>query len=173
MKLAERLMTMDERVWRRHANPASGWSRVVTVLPLLSLAVWSRVWLCWGAVPLVLLALFWVWWNPRAFGEPERLDAWISKGVMGERIYLEHHSEIAPHHVKVARNLAWASAPGLLLWAYGLWALWWEAVVFGGLLGVLPKLWFIDRMVWIFEDWRRAGRPVPGVNDDELRDDFH
>jgi hypothetical protein len=44
----ERLMAMDDRVWRRHANPWSGWTRV-TVLPLLVLAIWSRVWIGWWA----------------------------------------------------------------------------------------------------------------------------
>jgi len=44
-RMAERLMAMDDAVWMRHANPASVWSRIVTPLPLLPLAVWSRVWL--------------------------------------------------------------------------------------------------------------------------------
>jgi hypothetical protein len=48
-KSLERLMSMDDRVWRRHANPWSGWTRV-TALPLLVLAIWSRVWIGWWAV---------------------------------------------------------------------------------------------------------------------------
>jgi hypothetical protein len=34
---------MGDEAWLRHANPWSGWTRFATVLPLLSLAVWSRV----------------------------------------------------------------------------------------------------------------------------------
>jgi hypothetical protein len=45
----ERLMAMDDGVWRRHANPWSGWTRV-TVLPILVLAIWSRVWIGWWAL---------------------------------------------------------------------------------------------------------------------------
>ncbi|WP_272007146.1 hypothetical protein [Roseovarius sp. ZX-A-9] len=26
--------------------------------------------------------------------------------------------------------------------------------VFGMLLTMLPEIWFVDRMVWIFHDWR-------------------
>jgi hypothetical protein len=52
----ERLMAMDDRVWRRHANPWSGWTRV-TALPLLVLAIWSRVWIGWWA----MLAVWLVW----------------------------------------------------------------------------------------------------------------
>jgi hypothetical protein len=43
-KLLERLMGMDDATWARHANPWSGWTRV-TIVPLLSSANWSRVWL--------------------------------------------------------------------------------------------------------------------------------
>jgi hypothetical protein len=50
--------------------------------------------------------------------------------------------------------------------AGGLWALWWEGAVFGMLLAMLPKLWFLDRMVWLHRDWVAAGRAVPGYADD-------
>ncbi|NMB79453.1 MAG: hypothetical protein GYA23_10220, partial [Methanomicrobiales archaeon] len=40
---------LDDETWRRHANP---WSVLLrnTVLPLLVLAFWSRLWLCWYAL---------------------------------------------------------------------------------------------------------------------------
>ena len=34
------LFRMDERVWERHANPLSVWSRFAT-FPLILLALWS------------------------------------------------------------------------------------------------------------------------------------
>jgi len=37
-------LAMDDATWRRHANPWSVWTRA-TVLPLVIVAVWSRVWL--------------------------------------------------------------------------------------------------------------------------------
>ena len=155
-------MAMDDRVWLRHANPLSGWSRM-TVLPLIALAVWSRVWLGWGALVPVALALVWLWWNPRAFAPPERFDSWMSKGVLGERIFLEHRAALPAHHRRAARVLAWLSLPGALVMIWGLWALWWEGAVFGVALSMLPKVWFVDRMVWIHEDWVRSGRQVPGL----------
>ncbi|KMW56511.1 hypothetical protein AIOL_001465 [Candidatus Rhodobacter oscarellae] len=168
MKRAERMMSMDDRTWRRHCNPWSGWTRMLTALPLLVLAVWSRVWLGWGALIPIFLALAWIWWNPRAFREPKRFDAWMSRGVLGERVYLEHRSEIAAHHRRAALVLALLSLPGALVMIWGLIALWWEGAVFGAILAGLPKIWFVDRMVWIFEDWRREGRDVPGMNAHEL-----
>ncbi|MDJ0821808.1 MAG: hypothetical protein QNJ09_08380 [Paracoccaceae bacterium] len=164
-KVTERLMAMDDATWRRHANPWSGWTRLLTALPLFALAVWSRVWLGWGALVPVALALAWIWWNPRAFAEPANFDSWMSRAVLGERIFLEHREEVAPGHRMAARVLSWASLPGLAVFIWGLYALWWEGVVFGMLLTALPKIWFCDRMVWIHADWTREGRPVPGLEE--------
>lgn len=159
---AERVMSMDDAVWRRHANPWSVWTRMLTCLPLLVLAIWSRVWLgVWALIP-VALALFWIWFNPRAFPPPERLDSWASKGVLGERVFLSHRGEIAAHHLRVAQVLSLLSLPGALIMIWGLWVFWWEGALFGMIGAALPKIWFVDRMVWIYEDWRRAGHPVPG-----------
>ncbi len=165
---AERLMGMDDRVWRRHANPWSGWTRMLTTLPFLVLAIWSRVWIGWWALLVVAVALLWIWWNPRAFPEPRRFDNWMSKGVLGERVFLEHREEVAAHHRRAAYVLGWLSVPGSVVMVWGLIALWWEGAVFGAILTALPKVWFVDRMVWIFEDWRREGRDVPGMEAHEL-----
>lgn len=168
MRGAERLMSMDDATWRRHANPLSGWTRMLTALPLLLLALWSRVWLGWWSVLPIAMAVFWIWWNPRAFGEPASFDSWMSRGVLGERIYIDHRAELPAHHLTAARTLALASLPGMIVMIWGIVALWWEGAVFGGLLAVIPKIWFVDRMAWIFQDWVAAGRAVPGVERDEL-----
>ncbi|MBS8226546.1 hypothetical protein DYI42_09930 [Vannielia litorea] len=156
-------MAMDDATWRRHANPWSGWSRMFTTLPLLALAIWSRVWLGWGALVPVALALGWIWANPRVFPEPERFGAWMSRGVLGERIFLEHRAEIASEHRRAGLLLGALSLPGAVVMAWGLWALWADWVVFGVVLTALPKVWFVDRMAWVHDDWCRAGRRVPGM----------
>ncbi len=38
---------MTDAVWQRHTNPWSVWTRYAS-LPLLIVAIWSRVWLGWG-----------------------------------------------------------------------------------------------------------------------------
>ncbi|MDW3222296.1 MAG: DUF6653 family protein [Paracoccaceae bacterium] len=162
-KGTERVMGMDDVVWLRHANPWSGWTRMLTCLPLLALAVWSRVWLgVWALVPLAL-SVFWIWINPRAFPPPESLDNWMSKGVMGERIFLHHRSEVLAHHKRAAIVLSLLSLPGAAVMVWGLYALWWEGAVFGVILTALPKIWFVDRMVWIYQDWVDDGRSPPGL----------
>jgi len=151
---AERLMGMDDAVWRRHANPWSVWTRF-TVLPLIVLAIWSRVWLGWFCLVPLVLALFWAWWNPRAFAPAGDLDNWASRAVLGERVFLHNRGGVADHHVAWARVLAAMSFPGLLLLVWGLWALDPLAAICGTILTVLPKVWFCDRMVWLYQDWLR------------------
>ena len=165
MKLAQQMekwMGMSDAVWLRHANPWSGWTRV-PILPLLALAIWSRVWIgawAWGAVVLVLV---WIWLNPRAFPVPERFDNWMTRGVLGERVFLDHFEALAPHHQRASKLLGYASFPGLMVMVWGLWPQDAQSTLFGTVLCMLPKLWFIDRMVWILQDWERAGHAVPGL----------
>ena len=101
-KTSEQIMGMDDEVWERHANPYSGWSRV-PVLSLLALAIWSRVWLGWWALVPIILIFVWIWFNPRLFPAPKSTDNWMSKGVLGERVWLNRKNVPIPtHHDKAA-----------------------------------------------------------------------
>ncbi|OED46019.1 DUF6653 family protein [Leisingera sp. S232] len=149
---SERLMKMDNAAWARHANPWSVFSRM-SVLPLMTLAVWSRVWFGWGALLPVLLVLAWTWWNPRAFAAPASTDNWASRGTFGERVFLNRAQvAVPPHHEKWAKGLAWVSGIGVAPWALGLWALSPGFTLAGLVLMVGGKLWFVDRMVWLYQD---------------------
>ena len=148
-------MSMDDDAWARHANPWSVWTRF-SCLPLICLAVWSRVWIGWWAVLAVALAVFWTWLNPRLFSPPRSTDSWASRGALGERLFLNRKQvAIPPHHERAALLLAWASATGLPPLIYGLWALDFWATVAGVVLTVGPKFWFVDRMVWLQRDMQR------------------
>lgn len=148
----ERAMAMDDGVWERHANPWSAWSRV-PILPLLCLAVWARIWIGWWClVPIAILTL-WIWLNPRAFPRPRSTRSWASRAVMGERVWLNRsRTPIPTHHAIWAQILAGLSALGLppLIWGLINLDLPWLLL---GLLGTIgPKMWFLDRMVWLFDD---------------------
>lgn len=153
---AERLMTMDERAWERHANPWSAWTRFAC-LPLIALAVWSRVWIGWWSLIPIALALAWTWWNPRAFAPPTSLDSWASRGVLGERAVIAHRGRVAPHHHRAMAVLTGLSALGAVPFAWGLWALDAWAVIAGIVLVVGGKTWFVDRCVWVLGDLEREG----------------
>lgn len=153
---AERMMGMTDEVWARHASPWSVGTRFL-MLPLLALAIWSRVWIGWWALLAVAVVLFLVWWNPRAFPPPATTDHWAAKGTFGERVFLNRKSVPIPaHHLRWGVALSWASAAGLPFFIWGLWALEVWPTLLGMVLIVLPKVWFVDRMVWLYEDMKDA-----------------
>ncbi len=151
-----RAFAMDETAWRRHANPWSVWTRVAT-LPLLVLAIWSRAWLGWWALGPVAPVLLWTWWNPRLFPIPPSTDNWASKGVMGERIWLNRDKvAVLRHHRLVPHILLAVTAIGGIIGVYGLVELAIWPTLLGTALVFLGKLWFVDRMAWLYEDMKDA-----------------
>jgi hypothetical protein len=159
MKLGDIIVSifqMDEDTWERHANPWSVWSRT-TVLPGLILAAWSRVWIGWWALVPGAIALLWTWLNPRLFGTPASLDSWASKCVLGERFWLNRDEEPVPEHHRLAPHVlnAMAGIGNLVvIWGVVRLAIW--PTLFGAALAYAGKLWFLDRMVWLYEDMRNA-----------------
>ena len=150
--LSERLMGMDDATWERHSNPLSGWSRV-PALPLLSLAIWSRDWWGWYCVWAIILVVVWIWVNPRLFGPPKSNDAWMTQGVLGERIWLARSSNPIPlHHARTTRLLNIFAGLGVLVLAVGLWKLDFGLTLAGLSISMGAKLWFLDRMVWLRSD---------------------
>ncbi|MCB1513283.1 MAG: hypothetical protein H6876_11835 [Hyphomicrobiaceae bacterium] len=145
---------MDEATWNRHANPWSVWTRALSLPPLLA-AIWSHTTLgWWAALPIGLMGL-WLWLNPRLFPPPAHTDTWASKVTFGERVWLNRTNVPIPaHHARaaallsglagvtftaalagaIANNLAWTVGAGSLSW--------------------VAKMWFADRMVWLFEDMK-------------------
>ncbi len=152
----ESLMVMDDATWARHASPWSVWTRV-PVLPLLALAVWSRLWLGWWCLVPVGLLVVWTLYNPRAFPPPACTDNWASKATFGERVWLNRKAvPIPPHHARAAHMLSALSGVGLLPMVYGLVMFEPYAAGLGVVWVVMAKLWFLDRMVWLYDDMREA-----------------
>lgn len=154
----EQAMGMDDAVWARHASPWSVWTRI-PILPLLALAVWSRVWLGWWCLVLIAALMVWTYLNPRVFPAPSHLNAWTSKGVLGERVFLARKTNPIPqHHVRWGILLSVVAGLGLLPLIYGLWALNAWPVILGLVITVGGKLWFLDRMVWLWDETPAAAR---------------
>ena len=146
-KAAERLMTMDDATWKRHANPLSVYTRF-SILPLFTLAIWSRVWLGWWCLIPIILTLFWTWYNPRAFAKPLSTKNWASRVTLGERQYLNRKSHPIPEHhngVLIVTNIL--SFGGVIALIYGLITLGTGATLCGMLVIMIAKTWFCDRMV--------------------------
>ncbi|WP_071516031.1 DUF6653 family protein [Geitlerinema sp. PCC 9228] len=150
------IFRMSDEVWQRHAHPGSVWSRTAA-LPLLVVAVWSRAWWGWWSLVPVAIALFWIWVNPRLFPKPASTNHWASKAVLGERVWSDRDAVPVPqHHRRVPHILNLISALGLpfLIWGLVAFHLW--SVLLGVCLVNLGKFWFLDRMVWLYEDMKDA-----------------
>lgn len=156
---AEKAMSMSDQTWARHANSWSGWSRLST-LPLLALVIWSRAWIGWWAVLVIALVLFWIWINPRLFPVPKSTKNWMSMAVLGERVWLNRKLVPIPtRHSLMANWLNLASAAGFLPFVWGLWQFDLAWLLLGIAMMMLVKLWFVDRMVWLYEDMSQVHPP--------------
>ena len=157
-----RLFAMDEATWARHANPWSVWTRF-TALPLLLAAVWSHAVLGWGALLPVALVLAWIWVNPRAFPPPRSTESWAARATFGERLWLDRNRRVVPRrHRRLPHVLSTLGGLGFALAVAGALALRFWPMLAGLLLCVLAKLWFCDRMVWLYEDMAASD---PGIRE--------
>lgn len=147
---------LDDTGWERHANPWSVWTRVA-IWPALVVALWSIHWIGWWATaPLALIAI-WAFINPRAFPPPASTRSWASRAVLGERIYLARATRPIPEHHRVAAQwLAGTGGVGTLVMLAGLVIGSPSFFVAGAVTAFFAKMWFIDRMVWLFDDMARA-----------------
>ncbi len=103
-------------------------------------------------VPILAVCL-WMWLNPRVFGKPRSTKNWASKAVLGERVWLEHpKSEIPGHHLMAISILKVVTSLGFLLAVYGLVVLHLWLAILGTVIVILGKTWFLDRMVWLYQD---------------------
>ena len=156
MQAVARAFAMSDEVWERHANPWSCWTRL-PVLPLMCLAIWARTWVGWWCLVPVVALIVWTWANPRAFPPPASTRSWASRAVMGERVWLARAEQPIPgHHAVWARLLSLLPALGLAPLVWGLWALDLGWLLFGLTMTIGPKMWFLDRMVWLFDDMART-----------------
>jgi len=148
---------MSDETWRRHANPWSVWTRFAAI-PLMIVAIWSRVWLgLWCLVPIGLV-VGGLWLNPRAFAPVDEPTSWAAKGIYGERLWLTQRRRVPEDTRAVLRLLIVVGGTGFALLAFGLVRLEVWPTVFGATLVVLGQLWRIDRMGVLYDDVTRADR---------------
>src|SRR5918992_2041061 len=72
---------LRRKVFERHSNPWSAWSRWGTT-PLVVVPVWTRKWT--HAVPV----LAWMIANAVVFPKPEHERAWATRAVLGEEMWI-------------------------------------------------------------------------------------
>lgn len=150
-----KIFNLTDENWMKHANPWSVWTRY-TVLPLIVIAFWSRLWIGWWCLIPGLLSLLWMFFNPVFFKKPASTKNWASKAVLGERVYLNRDKIALPKHHQspIFKLLNSIASVGMLLsiWAVVNYHVW--AASIGVLLAIIGKSWFLDRMVWLYEDMK-------------------
>lgn len=81
----------------------------------------------------------------------------MSKGVLGEKIFTERRktkTEIPSHHVTMANMTTILTIIGVVILVYGLVVLEVWPTVAGASIAILGKTWYVDRMVWLYEDMK-------------------
>ena len=150
------LFGLRDDAWMRHANAWSVWTRFSCV-SLLVLAVWSRVWIGWYSLIPIAAAVAWLFANPLLFGVPTSTRNWASKAVFGERIWVDRTTVPIPAQFRSrVPHLANAySAIGMAMLITGSIVLDVTLVVAGIVIVHGGKLWYLDRMVLLFEDMKQ------------------
>ena len=149
-----KLFQMSDSVWEKHANPWSVWTRY-PCLPALIAAYWFSETLGLWSWVIAVLTVIWIWLNPRVFPRPGTTHHWASKAVLGERVWLNHKQiPIPSHHTRAIRwlNAIMTLASAMIVIGMLLDQASW--LLFGTIAVLLGKSWFLDRMVWLFEDMK-------------------
>lgn len=150
-EISEAFRLTDEN-WMKHSNPWSVWTRY-SVLPLIVIAFWSRIWIGWWCLVPGVISILWMFLNPIFFNKPRSTRNWASKSVLGERVYLNRDKVKIPdiHKTPLYNILNTISFIGMVLsiWAIVYYSVW--GAIFGIALAYIGKSWYLDRMVWLYE----------------------
>ena len=154
-KQIAKIFNLKNDNWMKHANPWSIWTRFAT-LPFLILAIWSRIWLSWYSLIPILVLVLWLIINPTLFKKPKTFDNWGSKSVLGEKFWSERKQKSVPKYHKIPiLILTILQTLGGIILIIGLWKLAIYFTIIGTIIVYFSKMWFLDRMVWIYEDMNK------------------
>ena len=149
-KQIAKVFNLEGDNWMKHANPWSIWTRFAT-LPFLVLAIWSRTWIVWYSLVPIITLIIWLVINPTLFKKPTSFDNWGSKSVLGEKYWSNRKETPVPEHhnipIKILTTLQTIGGIALMV---GLWKLEINLTIIGTITIYLSKMWFLDRMVWIY-----------------------
>ncbi len=151
------LFRMTDDTWRRHANPWSVWTRFAAI-PLMILAIWSRIWLGWWSLVPITAVIGWLWLNPRAFPRVDEPTSWAATGIYGERLWLTQRRRVPRDTRAVLRLLTFLGVAGFAVLVFGLIRLEVWPTMFGASLIVVAQLWRIDRMGLLYKALTHADR---------------
>lgn len=94
---------LRRRVFERHANPLSAWSRWATT-PLVLVPVWTRKW------SHAVLVAAWMVANAVVFPKPRHERAWATRAMLGEELWITERPRDAALAVNAASTILLAGA---------------------------------------------------------------
>ena len=130
----------SEKIWKRHTNPLSGWTRVTAFL-LIPIPFWFQNWY----LLIGLLVFFAI--NPLLFTEPKSKNNWMSKSILGEELWTK--KGVLQKDFPTVLNLF--NGLFFFILIYGAYNNLLEITVLSTLLSSVFKLWYLDRMVFYYE----------------------
>jgi len=131
----------SEKIWRRHTNPLSGWTRVVAFF-LIPIPIWYQSWY----YLIILLVFFAI--NPLLFPEPKSKNNWMSKSILGEELWTK--KGVIQKDFSTVLNLF--NGLFFFIMLYAAFNNFLEIAVFSTILSSVFKLWYLDRMVFYYEN---------------------
>ena len=137
----KRMKIFNEKIWRRHTNPLSGWTRIIAFF-LIPFPIWTQDWY----LLFVLLVFFAV--NPILFPEPKSKNNWMSKSILGEEMWTKEG--ILQKDFPTVLNLF--NGLFFFILVYGAYSNLLEVTFFSTILSSVFKLWYLDRMVLYYEN---------------------
>lgn len=106
----------------------------------------------------------WAAVNPTLFPPPRSPDNWASKAVLGELVWSRRRTTPVPRRHRVAPwLLTGLNAAGLPPLGRGLVTMDGPLAVTGLAVHMSGKLWFLDRMVWLYEGVAGGRTGTPGA----------
>jgi hypothetical protein len=91
------------------------------------------------------------------FPKPRSTKNWASKSVLGERVWANRKKiEVPRHHERLPGILNLISSLGMLLAICAIVRLSLWPAILGVALAYLGKSWYLDRMVWLYEDMKHV-----------------
>jgi hypothetical protein len=128
-----RLAELSDLVWRRHANPWSVWTRLLSV-PLVFVPFWTRS-RSQGAAVAAWMAI-----NPVAFPEPRDRNEWAARAIRGERLWVAARRRDASFAIQAVGSAA------LLVGCYTAYRRRPAPTAACALAVMVCNGWFLDRM---------------------------
>ncbi|OUR95490.1 hypothetical protein A9Q84_16795 [Halobacteriovorax marinus] len=153
MKTLQKIFYMTDEVWDKHSNPWSVWTRFAT-LPFVIAAFWSIHYVGKFSVIPIFTSIVWLWLNPRLFSKPTFQTSWASKAVLGEKVWINEDSDkFKAKHSLVLKFTTLISFSGLANLVWGVVNQDIHMTILGTIILYIGKMWFLDRMVWIYDDY--------------------